>query len=814
MSSKVGCTHCHLEFNENVMIVDGEHYFCCKGCQGIYHLLKDEGLDSFYNKAGDTKLTPPTQQYEDSSNFNSPAFYDKFVSINKDGFSDVSLIIEGIHCSACVWLNEKALHKMAGVISVNINYTNNKAKIVWDDSVLKLSSIIDMIRAIGYNAFPYDASLQEIRANKERQDYYLRMAVAIFASMNVMWIAVAQYAGYFTGITQDVKTILNIAEGVLATPVLFYSGWIFYRGAYYAIKTKTVNMDILVATGSTLTYMYSIYITAFERGEAYFDSVTMIITFVLIGKFLEVLSKKSVADTLDIMSNHVPSSIKVIEDGKIVEKNINDVKVSDIIIVGSGERVALDGTVLEGDGNFDESNLTGESEPVYKQIGDKIISGTVSIDAQIKYEATKDFAHSTLSNLVSLLDGAMSNKPRIQMMANRISEYFSAVILGFAMVTFFVWWFWPHSFERSFMVGISVIIIACPCALALATPVATLVGLGLASRKGILFKQAAQLETMAKAITLVVDKTGTITQGKPRVVQEHIYDDFDRSLLYSLVQNSKHPVAKGVGEFIFQEDINNFELEEVKQLPALGLSGLHKGKKILGGNAKLMKNEGIALPNTLYPKSSSHAKSSLGISNSENSEFYFAFDGKIVAKYELFDTPKVDAKESIKAIQALGIEVIMLTGDHQKSASKVSDEVGIKIFESELTPEGKSLYIQKLHDAGKVVVMAGDGVNDILALALADIGISMGSGSDIAIDVSDVVLLNDTLTSLSDAFKISKRTYFMIKQNLALSLLYNAITIPLAMAGYIIPLLAAISMSFSSLLVVGNSLRIRAGFKK
>jgi len=812
LSHKVGCTHCHLEFNENVMIVDSEHYFCCKGCQGIYHLLKDEGLDSFYNKAGDTKLTPPTQQYEDSSNFNSPAFYDKFVSINNEGFSDVSLIIEGIHCSACVWLNEKALHKMAGVMSVNINYTNNKAKIVWDDSVLKLSSIIDMIRAIGYNAFPYDASLQEVRANKERQDYYLRMAVAIFASMNVMWIAVAQYAGYFTGITQDVKTILNIAEGVLATPVLFYSGWIFYRGAYYGIKTKTVNMDILVATGSTLTYMYSIYITAFERGEAYFDSVTMIITFVLIGKFLEVLSKKSVADTLDIMSNHVPSSIKVVEEGKIIEKNINDVKVLDIIVVCSGERVALDGTVLEGEGNFDESNLTGESEPLYKQIGDKIISGTVSIDAQIKYEATKDFAHSTLSNLVSLLEGAMSNKPRIQMMANKISEYFSAVILGFALITFLVWWFWPHSFERSFMVGISVIIIACPCALALATPVATLVGLGLASRRGILFKQAAQLETMAKATTLVVDKTGTITQGKPRVVQEHIYDGFDRSLLYSLVQNSKHPVAKGVGEFVYQEGINNFELQSVKQIPAQGISAEYMSKMIFGGNAKLMQNQGFNLSNSLDPKGSLRPNGTSHVS--ENSEFYFAFDGKIVAKYELFDTPKVDAKESIKAIQELGIEVIMLTGDHQKSASKVSEEVGIKIFESELTPEGKSLYIKKLHDAGKVVVMAGDGVNDILALALADIGISMGSGSDIAIDVSDVVLLNDTLTSLSDAFKISKRTYFMIKQNLALSLLYNAITIPLAMAGYIIPLLAAISMSFSSLLVVGNSLRIRAGFKK
>ena len=806
LSHKVGCTHCHLEFNDDVMIVDGEHYFCCKGCQGIYHLLKDEGLDSFYNKAGDTKLSPPTEQYEDSLNFNSPAFYDKFVSLNKDGFSEVSLIIEGIHCSACVWLNEKALHKMAGVISVNINYTNNKAKIIWDDTVLKLSSIIDMIRAIGYNAFPYDASLQEVRANKERKDYYLRMAVAIFATMNVMWIAVAQYAGYFTGINQDVKTILNIAEGVLATPVLLYSGWIFYRGAYYAIKTKSVNMDILVATGSTLTYIYSIYITAYERGEAYFDSVTMIITFVLLGKFLEVLSKKSVADTLDIMSNHVPSSVKVIEDGRIVEKRINDVKVKDLIFVSSGERVALDGVVIEGEGNFDESNLTGESEPVYKKISDKIISGTVSIDAQIKYEATKDFAHSTLSNLVSLLEGAMGNKPRIQIMANRISEYFSAVILGFALITFFTWWFWPHSFERSFMVAISVIIIACPCALALATPVATLVGLGIASRRGILFKQALQLETMAQANVLVLDKTGTITQGKPKVVQTHIYDDFDHSLLYSLVQNSKHPVAKGIAEFLYTEDISYFELQNVKQIPALGLSGEYLGKKMFGGNLKLMESEGLIVPNSTDANNTLHVSS--------NSEFYFAVDAKIVAKYELFDTPKADAKESIAIIKSMGIEVIMLTGDHLSSAKKVAHEVGIEIFESDLTPEAKSLYIQKLHNEGKIVVMAGDGVNDILALALADIGISMGSGSDIAIDVSDVVLLNDTLSSLSDAFKISKRTYFMIKQNLALSLLYNAITIPLAMAGYIIPLLAAISMSFSSLMVVGNSLRIRAGFKK
>ena len=265
MSTKIPCTHCHLEFNEDVMIKDGEHFFCCNGCQGVFHLLSDEGLDSFYDKLGDTKLTAPTKQYEDSSNFDSPAFYDKFVTTDEDNFSEVSLIIEGIHCSACVWLNEKALHKMEGIIEANINFTNNKAVITWADDVVKLSQIIDMIRAIGYNAFPYDASIQEAQANKERKDYYLRMSVAIFASMNVMWIAVAQYAGYFSGMTQEMKTILNIAGGALATPVLFYSGWIFFRGAYYGLKTKVINMDILVSTGALLTYIYSIYIHTLNK---------------------------------------------------------------------------------------------------------------------------------------------------------------------------------------------------------------------------------------------------------------------------------------------------------------------------------------------------------------------------------------------------------------------------------------------------------------------------------------------------------------------------------------------------------------------
>lgn len=797
MSNKVACSHCHLEFSEEVMIKDEEHYFCCNGCQGVFHLLADEGYDSFYAKAGDVKLTPPTEQYEDSSNFNAPAFYDRFVKINNDGFSKVSLIIEGIHCSACVWLNEKALHNMDGIIEANINFTNNKANIVWADEVVKLSEIIDMIRAIGYNAYPYDAEIQESHANKERKDYYLRMAVAIFASMNIMWIAVAQYAGYFSGMTQDIKTILNIAEWILSTPVLFFSGWIFFRGAYYGIKTKVVNMDILVATGASLTYLYSIYITFFQAGEAYFDSVSMIITFVLIGKFLEVLSKKNAADTLDIMGKHIPSEINVLVNEKIVSCKLTDAKVGDIVVVSSGEKVLLDGEIIKGEGSFDESSLTGESEAIAKYIGDSVISGTVSIDADIHFRATKDFEHSTLSNLVHLLDNAMAKKPKIEQLANKLSEYFSTVILAFSFVTFAVWWLWPHSFEVAFMVGISVIVIACPCALALATPVATLVGLSLGAKRGILFKEAAQLETMAKVDTLVLDKTGTLTIGKPEVVQEIVLEEFDRSLLYAITSSSKHPISKGVSAFVKEEEFEVINFDSFTQLQALGIQAQLGSKELLGGNYKLMKENGIDVTH-----------------ESDKTLFFFAVDKKLVAIYELSDTIKEGAKALVEDLNSKNIDVIMLTGDNENAALRVANAIGIQTVLAQQSPQDKAAFISKLHEDKKTVVMVGDGVNDILALSSADIGIVMGSGSDIAVDVSDVILLNDSLSSLNDAFKISRTTYGLIKQNLALSLVYNGITIPLAMAGYIIPLIAAISMSVSSLLVVGNSMRIKLKWKK
>jgi len=804
--SKVECTHCHLDFDEGVMIKEEDHYFseessteqttiryfCCTGCQGVFHLLSDSGLDGFYDKLGTKKLSAPTHTFEDSSSFDTPSFYQQFVRKNDDGFEEISLVIEGIHCSACVWLNEKALNRLEGVVEVNINYANNKAKLVWADHIVKLSSIIDMIRSIGYNAYPYDPSVQEEKANKERKDFYLRIAVAFFGAMNIMWIAIAQYAGYFTGMDQEMKTILNVAEWVLATPVLFYSGWVFFKGAYFGIKNKIVNMDILVATGALLTYIYSIYITLLQEGEAYFDSVAMIITFVLLGKFLEVLSKKSAADTLDVIARHVPNEVNVLRKEQLERISVHEVKVGDIIEIKPGEKAALDGEVLQGEGYFDEASLSGESHPIFKKEKDKIISGTICVDTLFRYKVLKDFSHSTLSRLVSMLENAMSKKPRIEMLANKISGHFSTAILVLAVVTFFVWWLWPHSFDRSFMVGISVIVIACPCALALATPVATLIGLGLGGKRGILFKKASQLETMAKAQMLILDKTGTITEGKPNVIKAKVFEGFDASLLLALSTSSLHPISQAVSAYTKEsyESLQTYTLLSSKQVPSRGIVAVYDGKKVLGGNAEFMKDNGITID-----------------IESEYSLFFFAVDDKLMAYYELRDMPKEGVQELFQMCKDNAIHVVMLTGDHKNTAQKLADELGIQEYHSDLSPEDKANFVQK--HSQKVTVMVGDGVNDVLALAHANIGIAMGSGSDISIEVSDIVLLNDSIKSLSEAFLISRRTYKLVKQNLAISLVYNLLTIPLAMGGYIIPLIAAASMSFSSLLVVGNSIRIK-----
>ena len=805
--SKQRCDHCHLEYDASVLLQDTSfetpHFFCCKGCQGVFHLLKDEGLDTFYKRMGDdTTLEPPKVALDDVHRFDLDGFIAKYVKTNKEGFNEIALIIEGIHCSACVWLNEKVLSKEAGIVEVSINYTNNKAKIVWDGAIVKLSHIIETIRSIGYNAYPYDPKSGEERATVQRRDYYSKLLVGIFATMNVMWIAIAQYAGYFTGMESNIKSILNFAEFILATPTLFYTGSVYFKGAYYGIKHRYVTMDFLVATGATLTYLFSLYAMFSRSAEVYFDSVTMIITFVFAGKYLEVLTKKKAVDTLDAFGSAMPTEVTLIKGDEKILSSVDSVEIGEIIEVRPGDKVAIDGLITEGEGSFDLSRLNGESIPILVQKGDKLLSGSICLDSVIRYQATNTFSSSMLSKLVTLLEDAMNKKPKIEKLANQISGYFSRTILLLAFSTLLFWYYHSGSFETGLIVAISVIVIACPCALSLATPVATLVGLGLSAKRGILFKEAGFLESMAKCDTLVVDKTGTITKGKPEVVEKEYLQNFDISLLNALVLSSNHPISQGIASFLKHsgELLHVKHLEQIKTVEAKGVKAVFEGHQLLGGNAKMMQEEGIALCVSQTLDTLSH--------------YFFAIDGELVAIFGLRDSLKEGAYESIKALKKLGLQVVMLSGDHLSVTQMIAKEAGIEVYQAALLPHEKASYIEGLRQKGHKVVMAGDGINDTLALSQSEIAISMGSGADVAVDVSDVVLTNDSMQSLYEAFMISRKSLRVVKENLLFSLLYNVITIPLAMSGHIIPLFAALSMSLSSLVVVGNSMRIKNVLKR
>jgi len=796
--SVVKCTHCHLEFDEKVMIKELENpelNFCCNGCQGVYHLLKDDGLDSFYDKMGKNSIAPPVALGADSSNFDMESFKSRYIKTTNEGFSRVDLIIEGIHCAACIWLNVKVLGQTDGIVEASINFTNNKAKIVWDEDTIKLSEIIDKIRSIGYNAYPYDRSESEKQATKNNRDYFLRMSVAIFASMNLMMIGVAKYTGFFTGMEEDMLRLIHMAEFIFATPVVFYSGWIFYRGAYYGLKNKILNMDFLVSSGATLIYIYSLYVLFGGEGHSYFDSAGMIITFVLVGKYLEVIGKKGAVDTMDKIKSTIPLEATIIVDGGKKVVAIDKIEVGDIIEVKSGEKASVDGQIISGESSFDESSISGESLPVSKKSGDKVYSGTINLNQVIRYKAIKNYANSTLNSIVELLEDSLNSKPKIEDITNELSKHFSVVILSLAIATFAGWYFYEGSFENSLIIAISVIIIACPCALALATPIASLIGVSWLAREGLLFKEAKFIETFAKANTIVLDKTGTITHGKLSVVKGNceVLNNEQLNILYSLVDSSTHPISKAIKKYLEEnfENIAHIELENIEQVDAKGLKASYNGDNIFGGNSELLEEVQINIGKEYH-----------------STIYHFAIGSKLLVTFELEDTIKEDAKETIEYLHSQDIEVIMCSGDNEQIVSKVASEVGIVNYQAKMSPIDKANYISKLKDEGKIVIMAGDGVNDALALSRASIAISMGNGADISIAVSDVVILNDSLKGLEKSVYISKRTFDFIKQNLAISLVYNVLTVPIAMAGYVIPLVAALSMSLSSLLVVGNSVRI------
>lgn len=803
------CKHCAGHFEGEAVIDANGDEFCCNGCKNVYAYLKSQGFSEFYSKLkkGEQNLAKPSSKHFDKQSASS--MFSKLLRRDENSpfICELEVLISGIHCPACIWLNEKALSNLEGVLELNISATTSKARVLFDERKTALEEILNLIIAIGYDPKPFN----EVKGAKNSlsREYYARLIVALACSMNIMWVAIALYSGYFEGLSTGVKKILHFAEFVLASPPVFYTASVFYRSALSSLKLRQISMDVNVSLGILSVYFYSVYAMLSGSEQVYFDSACMLVTFIFAGKFLQTKATQKAAQELENISSLFVEQVMSVKNNSRIPNisefkpcDVSEIKSGDFVLLRSGERAMIDGVVLSGQASVDNSSINGESVPVGISKDDVLLSGALCAEGSVIYKATSSFQGSFLNKLSKLLSNASFARAEIEELANKISSHFGWAILALCVASFVFWsvvnisaW----SGAGAFGVAISVLVIACPCALSLATPIATLVAMGTATKRSIVFKDAKVLETLAKCDIIAFDKTGTLSKANLKVSSEQRFLPFDDGALLALASASTHPISKAVASYILEKTcaLSPFSqegaLENIQNIAGKGITATYKGVKIAGGSAAFIKSLGASLADDTQDSSS---------------EYYFMYDNKLVARFLLDDELREGAKASIKELKKMGLKVLMLSGDKQIVASKVASELGIDESHGELNPEQKALLIKELQKSANVV-MVGDGINDILALKSANVGIAMGSGASVSVGVSDVVLLRDELGDLVFALRQAKKTFKVIKENLFISLVYNALSIPLAMAGFIIPLFAAISMSFSSLLVVLNSLRLK-----
>lgn len=800
------CKHCAGHFEGEAVIDANGNEFCCNGCKNVYAYLKSQGLSEFYSKLkkGEQNLAKPSAKHFDKQSAGS--MFSKLLRRDENSpfICELEVLISGIHCPACIWLNEKALSNLDGVLELNISATTSKARVLFDERKTALEDILNLIIAIGYDPKPFN----EVKGanNSLSREYYAKLIVALACSMNIMWVAIALYSGYFEGLSAGAKKILHFAEFVLASPPVFYTASVFYRSALSSLKLHQISMDVNVSLGILSVYFYSVYAMLSGSEQVYFDSACMLVTFIFAGKFLQTKATQKAAQELENISSLFVEQVMSVKNNSRIPSisefkpcDVSEVKSGDFVLLRSGERAMIDGVVLSGEASVDNSSINGESVPVGISKDDTLLSGALCAEGSVIYKATSSFQGSFLNKLSKLLSNASFARAEIEELANKISSHFGWAILALCVASFVFWsvvnisaW----SGANAFGVAISVLVIACPCALSLATPIATLVAMGTATKRSVVFKDAKVLETLAKCDIIAFDKTGTLSKANLKVLSEQRFLPFDDEALLALASASTHPISKAVASYILENALSPFSqgaLENIQNIAGKGITATYKGIKIAGGSRAFIESLGASLADDTQDSSS---------------EYYFMYDNKLVARFLLGDELREGAKASIKELKKMGLKVLMLSGDKQIVASKVASELGIDESHGELNPEQKALLIKELQKSANVV-MVGDGINDILALKSANVGIAMGSGASVSVGVSDVVLLRDELGDLVFALRQAKKTFKVIKENLFISLVYNALSIPLAMAGFIIPLFAAISMSFSSLLVVLNSLRLK-----
>ena len=802
--SFVKCFHCGQDVPKGVQffanIKDTAQPMCCPGCKAVAETIVSSGLEHYYKyRQGDSMFTPdlsgtelPSTIQDELKLYDNASIQQNFVVTLENDIKEATLVIEGITCAACVWLLEHHLVKQTGIEQASINLTNHRARIRWHDSEITLSSIMAAIYHIGYQGHPYHPDKEEQLLELEKKRAFRRLGLAGLGMMQIMMMSIALYAGALQGIEDKFETFIRWTSLLIATPVLLYSARPFFTAALRDIKARHLSMDVPVSIAIGGAYLASAWATYTQSGEVYFDSVTMFTFFLLIGRYLEMQARHRTGRAGNALLNLIPASAIKLTDGQEILIPASDLSIDDVVLVKPGHTIPADGIIVAGYSSVDESALTGEYLPINKKVNDHVVGGTINVENPLQLKITEVGAGTKLSAIVRLLDRAQEEKPAVAKIADQVASYFVAAVLCTAVIVSLIWW--NIDPQNAFWITLSVLVVTCPCALSLATPTALTAATGTLRQHGLLITRGHVLESLATATHIVFDKTGTLTEGNLSLKSTHLCSSTDAQTVLeiaaALEAHSEHPIAKAFRKYQLQTaESLNAELGQ-------GLEGSVEGIVYRIGKPEFA--SALCQQQLTYQDAPDQNGQWLLLCNAETPLAWFCLNDQI----------RKGTQQTLAILRRLGLNIQMLTGDNSAAVQEVADELNIDQVIANTSPKDKLAYIQKLQKQGAKVVMIGDGINDIPVLAGAQTSIAMGSATDLAKTNADAVLIGSDIERLTDAILLSRKTRFIIRQNLSWALLYNLIALPLAAMGFIAPYMAAIGMSVSSLIVVGNALRL------
>lgn len=765
--------------------------FCCSGCAGAYALLGELGLKSYYNRrAIDPKVRALRPDEDEVANVD----FTELASTDGDGNHHLNLMVDGIHCAACVWLIETLLQRNPTVLHARVNMTTRRLRLSWQGELGDIDDIIRPVMQMGYRLIPFDpAALEQATASRNKE--LLRcLAVAGFAAGNVMLLSVSVWAGYFQGMGGATRDLFHWISALIALPAAAYAGLPFYRSAVGAIRNRRVNMDVPISLGVILALGMSLAQTIRGEPHAYFDSAITLLFFLLIGRYLDGRARGQARSAAEHLLSLNARSITIVEpDGtrRLIapQKAVPGM----IVLVAAGERIGIDGKVVDGQSDVDTSIITGESIPVLNRPGATVFAGTTNISAPLRIEVTATGGNTLLSEIVRLMENAEQGRARYVAIADRVAKAYAPVVHTLSLATFIGWWLIGGiGWQDALMNAIAVLIITCPCALALAVPVVQVIATGRLLRAGILVKSATALERLTKVTGIIFDKTGTLTTGKPELVGE---PDQDKLLFAAgMAANSNHPLSRA----LVRAAGNVTALPNVSEQAGLGLvTPGPSGPIRLGSRAFCDVAENADVPSDI-----------------DGPELWLSEPGVAPTRFVFRDTMRSDAPDVIDNLRTRGFEMTLLSGDRESTVRQLAETLGIPVWQARMSPTQKAAHIQTRSDEGKCDLMVGDGINDAPALAAAHASMSPATAAEISQNAADIVFQGDRLGAVIEAIDVARKADQLVRQNFALSFAYNVITIPLAVSGYVTPLIAAIAMSSSSLVVIANALRLHVNSGK